>query len=264
MSLDYDYQIHLVENDLLLGNSTRFTVGKDIKGIFGVPQIRVKDLEFSVMDGSAGGIDTYSPRVITIPVTVWFSSPAQARENMQEIIDKWQVLRAGVTALDIRIPGTPETTMRFYGRPRDIAEAEVFIAAGYYKLELTFDALDPLAYGAATTVANSASSPITITNNGNFNSRRCVLRAHGNGSIPLITNTSDPDGGFITFTEALPLGQYYDIDLYNMTVTHSSGGNRDQEVTIASIWMEILKGSNSITFSGCGSLEVTEFRPAWI
>lgn len=264
MSLDYDYQIHLVENDLLLGNSTRFTVGKDIKGIFGVPQIRVKDLEFSVMDGSTGGIDTYSPRVITIPVTVWHSSPAQARENMQEIIDKWQVLRAGVTALDIRIPGTPETTMRFYGRPRDIAEAEVFIAAGYYKLELTFDALDPLAYGDAITVANDTSTPLTVINNGNFNSKRCVIRVHGSGSIPLITNASDPDGGFITFTEAVNLGSYYDIDLYNMTVVSNLGGKKDQEVTIGSLWLEILKGSNDISFSGCTSIEITEFRPAWI
>lgn len=270
MTITQDYQVELPDENLLLGCNTDYDIrrddSKDIEGITGTPPVKLYDIESVGLDGSAPGMDAYQVRQITIPVRVFDMDPAQARSKLQTLLDAWQLVRRGTTPLDIRVPGTPETVMRYWGRPREVAENRIFRKGGLIEVNLTFDAVDPRAYGAEvdSDVTLIDDSPLTVINTGSTTSSRATLIVEGNGGMPHITNTSDPDQGDIVFKHTLLFGESLTINLFDQTVIHSVLNLPwDRNVWISSLWFGLLPGNNEIEFTNCASLQVADARPAW-
>jgi hypothetical protein len=222
--------------------------------------VRAADLE-RMGDGSTGGRDVSAARLVTIPINVHGTDPADTHDAVRALTSAWRRTPEDVT-LDVSIPGQPEDVLRYYGRCRGVTESQWTLVQGDVALMLAFTALDPYAYGAEVTSAVDSSSPLTLddttTGDPGTTTARATLTIVGNGGTPVITNTTT--GGLIAFAGAAT-GTYV-IDLHTQTVT-KSGVPRDQDVAASSPFFRIAGGvDNVITFAGCASIQLT-YRPAY-
>lgn len=243
------------------GRGTDYPGIGGIRGAYGTPEPEASDLRLVGRDGSIGGYDRYPRRIIRVPFTVLGDDGADVETNIAALKAAWRRTDTDTT-LDLRLAGT--TTYTYFGRPRGLEDGNLGkVEAGVARLVGTFVCLDPYAYGPAETVTADATSPLPLENVGNATSYRCTLTIAGNGGTPVLTNPDDPDGDDITFTETLAGGQSLTVDLNTMTVTRLSGGNGDGAVASSSQWFGIAPGDNDLTFTGCASVAVASFRPAW-
>ncbi len=67
----------------------------------------------------------------------------------------------------------------------------------------------------------------------------------------------------MTFTEAVSAAEDAVVDFYAETVTDGAGAvDFADRVSPASTFFALQPGANTVTFSGCASIDIT-FRPAW-
>ena len=216
--------------------------------------------------GEAVGPERYGKTTIRTALE-WYSTTAALVEADVQVARKACKLDAAddgeLIRLDLREPGTPETNMAYFGRPRPLSIDPTLHRFFRKTGTFTFEAFDPFAYGAAAGPTNYllAGSPHSITNDGDADTRRVTIDINGNGGTPVITNTSDSNGD-LTFSEVLAGGSTWTVDLYNETVVDGSSVNKIDALSPAAIWFKFRPGANSVTIAGCASIDVT-IRPAW-
>lgn len=254
-AITQDWQARLVERDLLIGRGTNYPGLGGMTGL-GILAPRASGQQRGLADGDSFGTHRYPARTLALPVQVLGDTDADRWQNWRALASAWRRSDTDL-ALDVRIPGMAETTMRYYGRPFGlIGDPHGLKSPVSGTAEFR---CDPFAYGAAVDSAVDSSSPLVVTNAGDAATDRATLTVDGNGGTPTITNTTT--GGVIAFRDALAGGQSYVIDLREQVVTRS-GVNHDGDVTSSSTWFALDPGANTLTFTGCASLQVTH-RPAY-
>jgi hypothetical protein len=260
MAITADWQMEL--RSVLIGAGTDYTVMRDPgpAGLLGTPSVRSGDVDL-MGDGAGGGVDRYASRLITVPVDVFGGSPETTNARVQTLLAAWR--RSSVdTPLDVRVPGQPETVLRYFGRARGGSESMWSLLAGHQGVLLAFAALDPFAYGAEVASATDSATPLTIAaatlGHPGTVTDRAVLTVVAAGGTPSITNTTT--GGTIAFATAAT-GTYV-IDLREQVAT-KAGVNVDHELAASSDWFALAGGvDNVLTFAGCTSIQLTH-RPAF-
>lgn len=112
-----DYQGEI--RGLLFGATTVFGIGPrpaSIDGL-GLTAVKTNDLEFAHKDGSYGGQDKRSIRVITIPLVIRQTSAAAAMNSLTTLETAWDVATADIP-LYLRLPGWGKFHVN--GRPRGL------------------------------------------------------------------------------------------------------------------------------------------------
>lgn len=253
MTITSDWQAEL-SGSLLIGTGTDYVW----KGGFAGSgfEVRSADLSRGVqVPGASTSFDVIEKRLFRIPVQIEKSTQAACQQSLQTLKAGWKPTSAD-TYLDVRMPGTPETTMRLYGRPRGVLNEQWDLTGRILWVVLEFAAVDPFFYGAAAAISADSSSPIPIVNAGDASTRRCTLTVVGSGGTPVITN---PNVGHITFSGALSGTATIDLDAQTVTVASAS---REDLVDPSSTWFTIAAGTNNVTFTGCTSV-ASSTRPAY-
>lgn len=253
MTITQDWQAELA-GSMLVGTGTDY-VWKGGWAGSGF-EVRTSDLSRGVqVPGASTSFDVIEKRIFRIPVQIAKSTDASAQQAFQTLKAGWKPTTAD-TYLDVRMPGTPETTMRLYGRPRNVTNEQYDLTGKIIWATLGFEAVDPFFYGAAAAISADSSSPIPIVNAGDANTRRCTLTVVGSGGTPVITN---PNGGSITFAATLSGTATIDLDAQTCTV---SGVSREDLISPSSPWFVIQPGTVNVTFTGCTSV-ASSTRPAY-
>jgi hypothetical protein len=223
-------------------------------GLIGTPPVPGHDLTFGLKHGAAGGTDRYTQRAIKIPFVITQTTDALFAAKVATLKTAWQPVDADVP-LYIRLGGPQRV---YFGRPRGLDDSSLTYrpAFGDGKLFGQFVCLDPFAYDAASSIVEQTSSPFGLNNLGDVRSLRCTLTVRGNGGTPVITNTTDPDAGDITFNQTLAASATAEIDLYQQTALVGVTSIVDK-IAISSLWFDLLPGNNVITFTGCAGIAVT-------
>lgn len=208
--------------------------------------------------GSAVTRVTYGPRLVSIPIqTVGDGSTDNARSasawaKARSLLDVW-VPDGTEQALDYRIPGTPEQTMRLYGQALGVTAAGWGLTEGHQRWDLDFLATDPLAYGAEQN--QSGTTPQVIAVAGNMPTSRATIALTGNGSTAVLTIGTAVVRVTITNTET------WTVDLRTLQVRDASG-DVAAETLVDSEWPVLGPGSTSIACTNVTDIDVT-WRPAW-
>lgn len=241
---------------LTIGTGTSYLFSGPVDGL-GLPGVRSEESTRGDGDGNVAGPDTYDTRTISLPVKVDAASETAAWTLAQALKVAWRHV-SSVTdeTLDLTIGGS---SLRFYGRPRGCVLDLDLLPQGHVDALCTFAALDPYGYGAEVTSAVDSSSPLVVTNAGDVPTDRFTITVVGNGGTPVITNTTD-DGLSVTFATALSGTAVLDFRARTVTV-----GAVDHYSDLAANprWFRLLAGANTLTFSGCASIQVVH-RPAYL
>lgn len=256
-----DWQARLVERDFLIGRGTVYPGLGGITGT-GVLKPRYDDQARGMGNGDAFGVDTLPARILHMPIEVLGDSDSEVWAAYRALAVAWRHSRLTELALDVRIPGSAETVLRFFGRPLELP-GDPHGLKGHLATFAEFRA-DPYAYGALVESAVDSASPLTLDDStmgdDGCDTDRCVITINGNGGTPVITNTTT--GGSITFTAVLAGAQSYEIDLHAQTVT-KAGIDRITDVDAGSLWFMLAGGvDNVLTFTGCASIQA-DYRPAY-
>jgi hypothetical protein len=186
--------------------------------------------------------------------------------NVKTLLEAWRTPGDGSeVALDVRVPGTAETVLRYYGQPRSARASTPGWANGTALVEVDceFFASDPFAYGAevsvtsglgATTLSSASLGDLGTTTD------RATITLSGNGSTPIVTNSTT--GGFIAFGSGLGATQVAVIDLRLGTVAVNSTLT-PSIVASSTTWITLQGGQdNTLTMSGAGAVTIA-YRPAF-
>ncbi len=246
MTITQDYQADL--DGLTIGKGTDYRVQFNGFAGIGVPTMRISDVGFGVnQPGVNAGRDVLAERPVILPLMVQKTSTTTTRQAWETLKASFDPVTSGESTLQLRLPGTAETVMSLFGRPRGISNDELGPGGLWVSGTGLFTGTDPYWYGAAATISADSSSPIPVANAGTANSRRCTLTVIGSGSgIPVITNSADPDAGTIAFTQATSLTVVLDLFTQRATV---SGVARDDLISPASRWFPIIPGTNNLTWA---------------
>lgn len=257
MTITADWQAELA-GSFLMGAPTVFRFSKDRLGGFGVPAPRTRDLDRGDYPGSVAGRDLTARRLIPLPFEIVGATQSAALASLADLKAAWAA-RESDTTLDVRLPGQSSTTYRYYGRPRGVTVDLQRIAGGWVKALALFDALDPFGYGAAETTGVDSSSPASVTNNGDVPTDRFTITVVGNGGTPVITNTSD-DNQAVSFLAGFSGTAVLDFRTHTITVSLV-----DSYALLAPgpRWFRLVAGANTITFTGCASIQV-DWQPAYL
>lgn len=256
MAITADWQAEL--RTVTIGAGTDYPFTTPVSGL-GIPAVRSRDLELADRHGSHGGApDRLLRRILQLPVGVDGSTPADAYTKLHTLKSAWRPADSD-EPFDLRLPGQPTTVVRYYGRPRAVDVDLRHLRSGWADALLTFEALDPYAYGPTDTA--TVVTTLAVTNAGTVATDRITLVLEGNGGTPVITNTTA--GGTIEFVSALALGVTRTLDVRARTMVDAGGADVYHELTAATSWFDLAPGANTITLSGAASVDVT-WRPAWI
>ena len=217
--------------------------------------IRAARAERGDRDGEVGGVDVLTRRMISMGLRLRGASQASVWSLLTDLNTAWPPASTDTT-LDV---AAAELTggRRFYGRPGSIEDDGMAnLRFGQIDCFATFEALDPLGYGAEEE-ALAQSGTFAIDNVGTAPTDRITLTVNGNGGIPQLANATD--GKTIKFAEAVTGTRV--IDVRARTVLD---GTTDAygELSPTNQWFDLLAGSNSLTLSGAASVDVA-WRPAW-
>lgn len=247
-----------IDGELVLGPGTDYIIGRAINGV-GNPPVRDVDTRRGNLDGDVGGTDTHGRRLIALPVLIRAAGDGGvAASTALGVLKRAWRRRATDVPLDLWLPSWA-AGRRFYGRPGDLDVDYSLVATGNIDALATFRALDPFGYGAAETVTDS-SSPATVTNSGDVPSDRFTVAITGNGGTPAVTNTTD-EAAAVVFNTALAGGAVAVLNFRTHTMTVN--GTATYLLAPGSRWFRLLAGANTLTFSGCASIEVVH-RPAFL
>lgn len=248
-----------LDETFTVGPGTIYRLAKDRLIGIGLPEPRIGDGERGDLPGDIGGVDVARRRRIPLPLHIVGTQTA-ALAALAALKRAWAPRPQDVT-LDLYIPGQPSTDgrLRFYGRPRGVEVDLARIAGGWARAMAIFDALDPFGYGPEETVADAA-SPASVTSLGDMPTDRFTIEIVGNGGTPVITSATD-DAATVAFAEPLANGAVAILDVRTRSVTVD--GLEVYPLAAAARWFRLLPGNNSITFTGCASVEITH-RPAYL
>lgn len=257
-AITQDWQARIVDRDFVIGRGTNYPGIGAIEGIGILPPTSDPSPRWG--DGDTFGRDRLGNRVITLPVRTIGDTDAGRWSNYRALAVAW---RRAMTELELqlRIPGSAETIVSYFGRPGSLPGAP-------HGLKLTVDTVAefhalPYAYGAARTLtAILAASPLTIPTAGDpeTNTDRAVITITGNGGTPTITNTTT--GGAVAFNRALAGGATYILDLHTQTAV-KAGVSSPDHMTPTSDWFTLTGNINNLlAFTGAASISVT-WRPAY-
>lgn len=248
--------------DIYTGQVRGFVVGVDAHWAgppagLGVPGPDTADLAGETR--TIGGRDRVRRRLIKVPILLAVDDASVVEAVLDDAKYAWRNA-SDDTTLDLRLDGRQ---VRYYGRTRGLEADVEHHHDGVVDLVGNFEALDPWGYGTEVT-ETAETSPLTIAHPGTAPTARAVLTITGDGGSPEVTNLDDPDGGALTFTEALAGGSSFVVDLAAMTVVSGvSLTNREDAVDPASEWFALQPGTNRLTFTGCANVSVT-YRPGWL
>jgi hypothetical protein len=256
MPITKDYQGEI--RTLTFGAGTVYEI--DQPGIdMGTPETRDRGLERGDRHGRVAAADLLGSRTIAVPIVVHADTHATVGTR-QAVVRAAFRPAAGDITLDLRVPGTPATVVRAYGRPRLPVEDQSIAPHGAARLLCRFEALDPLLYGASV-VTGPSSGTVNVSNAGVLATDRVTIVVTGNGGTPRVRNPADRDGE-IRWRSPLGNGVTRTIDLRARTVV---GGSQDRfaELSPLSDWFALEPGTNGLVLTGAASITVTH-RPAWI
>lgn len=256
-AISADWQARIVERDFVLGAGTNYPGVGAISGLGLLPPSLNDVTRFG--DGDAFGRDRLPVRILSLPVKVLGDTSADVWTNYRALAVAWR-RAATELALDLRIPGSAETVMRYFGRPMELP-ADLHGLKGVQETVADFRA-EPYAYGAQVVSAVDTASPLVIAagdlGDDGADSDRAVLTLVGSGGTPVLTNTTT--GGVITFASALSGTAVVDLHAQTMAV---DGAPADGAITADSSWFTLAGGqANTLTWTGATSLAVTH-RPAY-
>lgn len=257
MALTTNYSAELnagASNACIIGDGTPYD-WMSVDGL-GTPDVRSFDTVRGSRDGDTGGADRSEARVIRFGLEVVDDGTFAA--DFRLLKQAWRTTTTDTT-LDVKHPAFQSTDniLRFYGRPRGLSADILQWHNGVSLVTASFKCLDPFGYGAAETVTDS-SSPASVTNNGDVPSDRFTITITGNGGTPIITSTTD-EAAAVVFNTTLAGTAVLDFRAHTMTV----GGTAVYQLAAGSRWFRLLAGANTLTFSGCASIEVVH-RPAYL
>jgi len=258
VTITADFQADL--GGVTVGAGTLYAFEAAVPVGLGLAEVRAQDAWRGDRDGDVATDDVYDARTITLDLAVTAMTAAGAGAAIAALKAAWAA-RTVETTLDVRIPGTPETVLRYYGRPRGLAVDLELLLFGLARAQATFRALDPFAYGAAVTGSALTPGTATVTNAGDAPTDRVTIALVGNGGTPTVTNTTDSSGS-IAWTAPLANAATRTIDLRARTVVDGSSADKYPEVAPGSRWFRLLPGANTIVVAGCTSATFT-YRPAW-
>jgi len=259
VAITADYQGNI--RSTTFGASTNYPIYTSGIAGLGIPAVRNVAAPRGFGHGSASGLERLQPRTIRIP----FKLTASTAAAVQGYVD---ALKAAFGPSDseleltLRIPGTPDTVMSYFGRPRPLTVKQSLLAVGVSDVLASFDALDPLAYGAAETDDNNSGS-FTVTNSGDAVSDRCTITITSTAAKPTIKNGTAAGDPTITWGTTLSNGTVRVIDLRAGTVATAGGVDKTDELLNASsrFW-SLESGGNSIVTTNISDADFS-FRSAW-
>ncbi len=171
-SADWQAEIQATAGAYLLGDTSGSTGSRVLQspGIAKQTTLRSSSVPRGGGTGSAPTLERIDRTIITIPVE-WYSTTAALLEaELQNARAAWGTFPGDdgeLLRLDIREPGTPETVVSYFGRPRPLTMDRTLYKFARTTGLATFEALDPLTYGAEdgppTTPARRRPSPTTAT-----------------------------------------------------------------------------------------------------
>lgn len=244
-----------------VGTSYRLSRNRGSMQGLGLADVRTRDQDRGDYPGEVGGIDLPRKRTIRFPIDILASSASSSYAALRDLKQAWQP-QASDTTLDLKLPWFESTSniLRFYGRPRSL-DADFRLAdKRLIPCLASFDALDPYGYGAEETVTDS-SSPASVTNSGDVASDRFTITITGNGGTPVLTSTTD-DNSVISWGTTLANLATAVLDFRTHTVTVGGNDAYDQ-LAAGPEWFRLRPGANTLTFTGCTSIEV-DHRPAFL
>lgn len=246
-------------NAVIFGDGTAYPFVREggIQGL-GNPDIREFDTPRGDRDGDVGGLDRNTPRILRFALEL--DQHATFMADLRALKAAWRSTTD--TTLDIRHPlfDSTDNILRFYGRPRTLeANVDTVDLNGFIPVLATYKCLDPFGYGAEETVSD-ASSPASVTSDGDVPTDRFTIEVTGNGGTPVITSTTD-EASAVVFNTTLAGAAVAVLDFraHSMTV----GGTPAYQLAAGSRWFRLLPGANTLTFTGCASIEVVH-RPAFL
>lgn len=250
MPISADWQFEIRSTTFGAGTASLWVT--NAQGLVDGVTVRSSDVTALGRAGAIGNVDDADVRSIDIEFMVRSGTASACLAAFDDVVEAFRPATSEAT-LDIRYPGAPETTVRFYGRPRGVRAGSVGESArGVMRGGVArFEALDPLRYGAGT---------VSTTNAGNASTDRATITLTGTGGTPSITNTSDSSGA-IVWNTTLAGSATRIIDLRAKTVVDGSGTDYRSEVLNTSTWFRFVPGTNTLTVSGCS--QSTSLRPAW-
>lgn len=259
MAVTADYQGEL--RGVTFGAATNYRILTDGISGLGMPQSRSQVNPRGFSHGMAGSYDRLNERRISIP----FRLTAATAAAVQVYVDALKVAFAPSDSdleLQLRIPGTGATIHSFFGRPRQLVYRHELLAVGVVDVLASFDALDPLAYGAAEADDNNSGS-FTVTNAGDAASDRGTVTVTSSGGLMTIQNGTAAGDPTITWGTSLSASTVRVIDLRRHSVATAGGTDKTAELANATTrFWSLESGGNSIVTTNISDADFA-FRSAW-
>lgn len=258
LTLDYSAELNAgADNAVIIGRGSSYD-WMSVEGLGGTPDVNDFDTARGDRDGAVGGRDRSAPRVIRFALEV--VDGGALTDDFRALKQAWRPTSSDTT-LDVKHPAfdTADNVLRFYGRPRGLQADILQWHSGWSEASATFKCLDPFGYGAEETVSD-ASSPASVTSAGDVATDRFTIEITGNGGTPSVTNATD-EGASVAFNTTVAGGATAVLDFRTHTMTVD--GLPTFVLAPGSRWFRLLPGANSLTFTGCASIEVVH-RPAYL
>jgi phage-related protein len=264
-----DWQIELLGRNLLMGAGTSYEVraAAGFGGLIDSPMLRTNDTERVSANGTLLGTTRHTGRVLTWRVGIDATTSTSVTQTVRTLLREWRPPSDGSEmAIDVRVPGLPETTVRFYGQPRAAVSSNSNWgnAQSLVEVDCEFFVSDPYAYGAPVLESGFTAGTFTVAGStlGDVGTEtsRVSLSITGSGGTPVLTNVTQ--GGVISFATALAAGTVAVVDLHSGTVT-VGGSFAPQVISPASTWMRLTGGTtNTLVLSGGSSVDIS-YGPAY-
>ena len=244
-------------NGLIFGAGTSYKLLRDGTSLGGLPITRTADQPRASAPGVVAAVDRLGGRTIVLAISA-FGGSATAVGSLAQTWRNAFKPQTSDQPLDLRLPGLPETVIRFFGRPRELNDDISWWSSGSQRWAQQFAATDPLMYGAAVTASNA--SALTVNNSGSAATSRITLTVQANGGTPQIVNGSTSDT--IVWGTAVAAGQTRTVDVFARTVVDGSSVDKYTELAATTTWFDLPAGTSGLTFTGCSSVTVVH-RSAW-
>lgn len=268
MTITADWQIDLPDRSLLMGPGTSYRIRntRGLGGLLDTPSLRTDDMARTASDGMSLGKVYAQFRTLSWRIGVESSLSSNVTSDVRTLLKAWRAPQDGSeVALDVRVPGLPETSVRYYGQPRSVVSETTGWAnpRGLVEVDCEFYCSDPFAYGASVADnSNTGTFTIAAANLGDLgaDTDRVTLTITGNGGTPSITN--DTTGGTIVAATALTSGASWTIDLHVRTLS-SGSTSYPQYVSASTTWFKLKGGTeNSLTLTSASWVDIS-YRPAF-
>lgn len=259
MTLSADWQAEL--RSTVMGTGTAYKIVA-VDG-FGVHGVKANDYDRVLRHGSVTGADFLSPRVLSLTIKLVAATATTAGQALTTLKAAWRPsTTTAEVELDVRFPGTAETSMKAYIKPRgaQVVLDQGSADRGVMVVQCLAHCLDPMFYGAA--VATNVTTTQTVTNAGNMETDRCIITITGSGGTPTLTNAGD-SSGTIVFNTTLAGATTRILDLRTQTMTDNSGNDKTSELASSTNWFVLQSGANSCTLTGATSAAFSH-RPAYV